>query len=164
MKTYLTCGRDRNAAETSTEAAGDIIRFDPSGVNTKQQNAANSEALNLQTHYRRSLDNMDELEKYTVIASSQSPTQDIMAAVKLSRANPSRRNFSSESVNYIVPDVYLIRSAEGYQIILNDEGLPKLKVSSFYRKLIQQNNAYPKEDKQFLIEKMRSAVGLHRGS
>jgi RNA polymerase sigma-54 factor len=70
------------------------------------------------------------------------------------------RNFSSANPNYISPDVYLIRTAEGYQIILNDEGVPKLRVSSFYKNLIQKNSSFPKEDKQFLIEKMRSAVGL----
>ena len=73
------------------------------------------------------------------------------------------RNFSGDDTNYILPDVYLVRTAEGYQIILNDEGLPRLRVSSLYRKLIQQNNVYPKEDKQFLIEKMRSAEGLLKG-
>jgi RNA polymerase sigma-54 factor len=85
-----------------------------------------------------------------------------MAAVKIICGLEPKpgRNFSTASTNYIIPDVYLIRTAEGYQIILNDEGLPRLRVSSFYKRLLQQDDAFPKEDKQFLIEKMRSAVGL----
>jgi RNA polymerase sigma-54 factor len=43
---------------------------------------------------------------------------------------------------------------------LNDEGIPRLRISSFYRKLIRQKDAFPKETMQFLIEKLRSAVGL----
>ncbi len=108
---------------------------------------------------------MDELEKkkYASLAQQYNlPLQDVMAAVKVIEGLEPKpgRNFSGDSTNYIVPDVYLIKTAEGYQIILNDEGLPRLRVSSFYKKLIQQNNAYAKEDKQFLVEKMRSAVGL----
>jgi RNA polymerase sigma-54 factor len=164
----------RGAADTgmeTVEKALDLIQsFDPIGVgarNVAECLLLQLRALNLKDTIVEKIimNNMDELEnkKYAVIAQQYNlPLQDIMAAVKIIEGLEPKpgRNFSSESVNYIVPDVYLISSAEGYQIILNDEGLPKLKVSSFYRKLIQQNNAFPKEDKQYLVEKMRSAVGL----
>jgi RNA polymerase sigma-54 factor len=35
-----------------------------------------------------------------------------------------------------------------------------LRISNFYRKLIQQKNTFSKKDKKFLIEKLRFAVGL----
>lgn len=162
------------AAETSAEAAEKALYivqgFDPSGVGARNLTEClliQLKALNLQSTIVEKIimNNMDELEKrkYAVIAQKHAlPLNDIMAAVKIIEGFEPKpgRNFSSDDIKYIVPDVYLIRTAEGYQIILNDEGLPRLRVSSFYRKLIQQNNAYPKEDKQFLIEKMRSAVGL----
>lgn len=165
------------AAETGTETAEkalDIIQgFDPSGVGARNLTEClliQLKALNLQNTIIEKIimNNMDELEKrkYAVIAHKYDlPLKDIMTAVKVIEGLEPKpgRNFSSDDTNYIVPDVYLIRTAEGYQIILNDEGLPRLRVSSFYRKLIQQNNAYPKEDKQFLIDKMRSAVGLLKG-
>jgi RNA polymerase sigma-54 factor len=108
---------------------------------------------------------MEELEKkkYEVIAQQYNLSLDeIMAAVKIIEGLEPKpgRTFSDVSTNYITPDVYLVKTEDGYQIILNDEGLPRLKVSSYYRKLMQQENAFPKEDKQFLLEKMRSAVGL----
>jgi len=109
--------------------------------------------------------NMHELEKkkYSVIAQQHElPLNDVLAAVKVIEGLEPKpgRNFSSANPNYVSPDVYLIKTAEGYQIILNDDGVPKLRVSSYYRNLIHQNNAFPKKDKHFLIEKMRSAVGL----
>ena len=70
------------------------------------------------------------------------------------------RNFSRFNSRYVVPDVFLVKTADGYQIILNDEGMPRLRVNRYYRRLIQQNNAFPKEDKQYLIEKLRAAMGL----
>jgi RNA polymerase sigma-54 factor len=162
------------AAETEIEAAEIALRlvqsFDPPGIgarNIAECLLLQIRALKLQDTIVEKiiLNNMDELEKkkYASIAQYYSlPLPDVMAAVKIIEGLEPKpgRNFAGESVNYIVPDVYLVKTADGYQILLNDEGLPRLRVSSFYKKLMQQNNAYPKEDKQFLIEKMRSAVGL----
>jgi RNA polymerase sigma-54 factor len=85
-----------------------------------------------------------------------------MAAVKIIEGLEPKpgRNYSHFSSHYVVPDVYLIKTADGYQIILNDDGMPRLRVSSYYRRLLQQHNAFPKEDRQYLIEKLRSATGL----
>lgn len=164
----------RNAAETPAEKVEEAIRlvqsFDPVGVGARSVTEClllQLRALNLQGTVVEKIvaNNMDELEKkkYASIAEQYNlPLSDIMAAVKIIEGLEPKpgRNFSNTTANYIVPDVYLAKTTEGYQIILNDEGLPRLRVNSFYRKLIQQNNAYPKEDKQFLIEKLRSAVGL----
>ncbi len=155
----------------SAEKALSLIQsFDPPGVGARTL----SECLLLQVRELKLgstliekivMHNLEHLEKrkYQVIAQQYGlPLDDVMSAVKIIEGLEPKpgRNFSSASANYIVPDVYLVKTAEGYQILLNDEGLPRLKVSSFYRRIIQQNNAFPKEDKQFLVEKLRSAVGL----
>jgi RNA polymerase sigma-54 factor len=111
------------------------------------------------------MNNMEELEKrkYSLLAQMYSaPLTYIMAAVKIIEGLEPKpgRNFSNSSVNYIQPDVYLLKTPEGYQIILNDEGVPRLKVSAFYKKLVHGNEGFLKEEKQFLAEKMRAAVGL----
>jgi len=162
------------AADTGPEEVEIALRliqsFDPPGVGARtvvECLLLQLKALKLQGTIVEKIvmNHIDELEKkkYPLLAQLYNvPLQDIMAAVKVIEGLEPKpgRNFSGESTNYIVPDVYLIRTAEGYQIILNDEGLPRLRVSSFYRKLVQQNSAYSKEDKQFLVEKMRSAIGL----
>ena len=173
---YLIASLDEiaRAAEArmeTTEIALRLIQsFDPIGVGARTI----AECLLLQIRALKLQDtvvekivmnNMDELEKKKYAALAQRyelPLQDIMAAVKVIEGLEPKpgRNFSGDNTNYIIPDVYLIKTAEGYQIILNDEGLPRLKISSFYRKLIHENSTYSKEDKQFLVEKMRSAVGL----
>jgi RNA polymerase sigma-54 factor len=162
------------AAETQREIAEKALSliqgFDPIGVGARNV----MECLLLQLNALRLsgtlvekiiINNMDELEKkeYSQIAQRYNlPLKDILNAVKIIEGLEPKpgRNFSNDSTNYVVPDVFLIKTADGYQIVLNDEGLPRLRVSSFYKKLIQQNNAFPKEDKQFLVEKLRSAVGL----
>jgi RNA polymerase sigma-54 factor len=162
-----TAQTDLDAAE---KALSLIQSFDPPGVGARTL----SECLLLQVRELKLgstliekivMHNLEHLEKrkYQVIAQQYGlPLDEIMSAVKIIEGLEPKpgRNFSSATANYIVPDVYLVKTAEGYQILLNDEGLPRLKVSSFYRRIIQQNNAFPKEDKQFLVEKLRSAVGL----
>jgi RNA polymerase sigma-54 factor len=156
--------------EEAMEALTVIQTFDPPGVGARdlveclllQIRALQFEGTIVENIIRN---NMNELEKkkYAVIAQQHGlALNDVLAAVKVIEGLEPKpgRNFSSTNPNYIFPDVYLISTAEGYQIILNDEGVPKLKVSNFYKNLMQQNSAFPKEDKQFLIEKMRSAVGL----
>jgi RNA polymerase sigma-54 factor len=164
----------QEAAETGPDEAEQALRivqsFDPLGVGARNLTEClliQLEALHLQDTIiaKIIIHNMDDLEKrkYAVIAHKYNlPLPDIMAAVKIIEGLEPKpaRNFSSSQTNYIVPDVYLFRTAETYQIVLNDEGLPRLRVSGFYKKLIRQENAYSKEDKQFLLEKMRSAVGL----
>ena len=156
--------------ETVEKALNLIQGFDPIGVgarNVMECLLLQLKALNLGGTLVEKIiiNNMDELEKrkYPQIAQQYNlPLKDIMSAVKIIEGLEPKpgRNFSNYNTNYVVPDVFLVKTADGYQIILNDEGLPRLRVSSFYKKLIQQNNAFSKEDKQFLVEKLRSAVGL----
>lgn len=160
----------KSQRETVEKALSLIQGFDPIGVgarNVMECLLLQLKALNLGGTLVEKIiiNNMDELEKrkYPQIAQQYNlPLKDIMSAVKIIEGLEPKpgRNFSNYNTNYVVPDVFLVKTADGYQIILNDEGLPRLRVSSFYKKLIQQNNAFSKEDKQFLVEKLRSAVGL----
>jgi RNA polymerase sigma-54 factor len=156
--------------ETAEKALSLIQSFDPPGVGArdiKECLLIQLRVLDLQDTVVEKIitNNMDELEKkkYNQIAQKYNlPMKDIMAAVKIIEGLEPKpgRNFSSFSMNYIVPDVYLVKTEDGYQIILNDDGLPKLRISNLYKKLMQKGNPFPKEDKLFLIEKLRAAVGL----
>lgn len=71
------------------------------------------------------------------------------------------RNFDDGSTRYVVPDVYIQRDGEDFVVLLNDEGMPKLRISPYYRDMIKagQNSA---EAKTYLQDKMRSALWLMR--
>jgi len=156
--------------DVAEEALTLVQSFDPPGVGARNLTEClllQLKVLNLQgTLVERIIENnMEGLEKkkYAQIAQQHNVSmKDVMAALKvIGGLDPKPgRNFSSSAVNYVIPDVYVVKTEDSYQIILNDDGLPRLRVSNFYKKLMQQNNAFPKEDKQFLIEKLRSAVGL----
>lgn len=64
--------------------------------------------------------------------------------------------YSTDDTNYIVPDVY-VRNIDGELIVtLNDDDLPKLKVSEEYSQMVK-SGALPKESQSYLAEKMRNA-------
>ena len=68
------------------------------------------------------------------------------------------RNFSSSATTYIVPDVSVIKTEEGYQILFR-RGLPKIRLSNRTNLCFAQGDPF-KEEKLFVDKKIRSAVWL----
>jgi RNA polymerase sigma-54 factor len=89
---------------------------------------------------------------------------DIIAAVKIIEGLEPRpgRNYSSDEPVHIIPDVYVEESEGKFIITLNDEGIPRLRLSNYYRKLLSNKKSLGPEEKQFLEDKLRSAIWLLR--
>ncbi|HEU4402595.1 MAG TPA: RNA polymerase factor sigma-54, partial [Candidatus Polarisedimenticolia bacterium] len=69
--------------------------------------------------------------------------------------------YNSGSNNYVLPDVYVVKIDKGYTILLNEEGLPRLRISPFYRRMIDRNNVdVTRETREYVREKFRSAFRL----
>jgi RNA polymerase sigma-54 factor len=73
---------------------------------------------------------------------------------------PGRRYDSSRTI-YVEPDVAVVKIGEDYTVLFNDDGLPRLKVSSLYRRmLLARDGSLDGEGKSYLREKMRAAQWL----
>ena len=70
------------------------------------------------------------------------------------------RPFGGEAAVYITPDAHVFKMGDEWTILLNDDGMPKLRINSYYRELLQRGDKLPSEDKEFLLEKIRSASWL----
>lgn len=70
------------------------------------------------------------------------------------------RVYSGADTHYVSPDIYVVKVAEEYEIVLNEDGLPKLRVSDYYRSALQGSKE--KEAKEYIHEKLRSAVWIIR--
>ncbi len=157
-------------AETAEKALKLVQSFDPPGIAARDIREClqiQLKMLNLQGSLVEDivLNNLEALEKkkYAQMAKKYNVSLEyIMAAVKLIEGLVPKpgANFSSTTANYIVPDVYIIKTDSGYRIVLNDEGLPKLRINNFYQRLLKQRNSFPKEERQFLEDKLRSAIWL----
>ncbi|PWU21990.1 MAG: RNA polymerase sigma-54 factor, partial [Candidatus Rokuibacteriota bacterium] len=67
------------------------------------------------------------------------------------------RSFGSNDSRYIVPDVTIQKVGQDYVVILNEEGIPRLRVNSLYRSLLRRSGD---EAKQYVEQKIRSALWL----
>jgi RNA polymerase sigma-54 factor len=71
------------------------------------------------------------------------------------------RKYSNERAIYVEPDVYVYKVGEEYVIMLNEDGMPKLRINGSYRQML--NSMDSKSDGEtvnYIKEKIRSAVWL----
>jgi RNA polymerase sigma-54 factor len=68
------------------------------------------------------------------------------------------RDYGEGDVRYVIPDVYVHKVGDEYVVTLNEEGLPRLRVSSFYRRMLGTDGS--PEARGYIQEKMRAATWL----
>ncbi|HYC89769.1 MAG TPA: RNA polymerase factor sigma-54 [Thermoanaerobaculia bacterium] len=71
------------------------------------------------------------------------------------------RKYSNERAIYVEPDVYVHKVGDEYVIVLNEDGMPKLRINSGYRSML--NSMDSKSDGEtvnYIKDKIRSAVWL----
>jgi RNA polymerase sigma-54 factor len=121
----------------------------------------NTVLTNMITHHMNHLEN----KNYKAICRALKINMDeVVQAVNIIRSLEPKpgREFSEEEPQYITPDIYVYKTEDGYSIVINDDGMPKLKVNSFYRKAIMQGDDVGGKAKDYIQDKMRSAAWLIR--
>jgi len=92
------------------------------------------------------------------------PLADLEPVVETVRTLETRpgREFNTDRTHYVEPDVHIVKVSEEYVVQLNDDGLPRLRVSRAYRKMMREMSREGKEGdaKQYIKDKMRSAMWL----
>jgi RNA polymerase sigma-54 factor len=72
------------------------------------------------------------------------------------------RPFSLDRAEYITPDIYIYKIGSEFIIVLNEDGLPKLRVSPYYRRILKEKGKDFEVTKDYIQDKLRSAVWLIR--
>jgi RNA polymerase sigma-54 factor len=70
-----------------------------------------------------------------------------------SRYNPSQSH-------YVIPDVYILKMEDQYVAVLNEDGLPQLRISPVYRRLLDKGTENSSETRAYVKDKFRSALWL----
>jgi RNA polymerase sigma-54 factor len=68
--------------------------------------------------------------------------------------------FNPTQSQYVIPDVYVVKVEDQYVAVLNEEGLPQLRISPVYRRLLDKNGEASDETRAYVKEKFRSALWL----
>jgi len=111
---------------------------------------------------------LSDLEKknYSTIAKTLGITvEQVIDRVKLIEEMEPKpgRQYGGAPSHYIIPDIYVIKRGTEYVVMLNEDGLPKLKISPFYKNLLDEKSAGNQANtKEYIQGKLRSAVWLIR--
>lgn len=158
--------------ETAEEARNAVMQFDPVGCGAMdvkecllvqlrtQGEESNALAANLIENHLEDLlpHRLQHLSKATGVDMHTLDAE--ISRIRMLDPYPGRR-YSSEDAVYVSPEVYIEKLEEDYVIYFADDGSPRLRISPTYQKLMEQGET-TKETKDFIKEKVRSAVDLLR--
>ncbi len=150
-----------------------IHEFDPPGVgarNLMECLLIQAKHLEEDTHDLVYLikNHLKDLEKknYESIAKAMNrDLEDIVDICKIiySMEPKPGRAFMSSDTQYVMPDVHVYKVGDDYVVSLNEDGLPRLKISNFYRNVLKTKETPGSEEgktQDYIQEKLRSAVWL----
>jgi RNA polymerase sigma-54 factor len=161
-------------AGVEVEEAEAVLRrvqeFDPVGVAARDL----AECLRVQARVAKVTDPlvlaiidryMDLLQRrdFRGIARAASVTlEEVCAAADVIASFEPRpgRPFGSEDPIYITPDIYVHKVGDEYHVTLNDDGMPRLRVSPAYREVLARRELEAKETRDYVRERLRSAVWI----
>jgi RNA polymerase sigma-54 factor len=113
------------------------------------------------------LHHLKDLEKkqYTRIAKALNVTLDeVFQATKIiENLEPKPGRPFSNTQNYlIVPDVFVVKDEGEWVVLLNDEGLPRMRINPYYKQLMGAGQDGSPETKAYMDEKLRAAQWVIR--
>jgi RNA polymerase sigma-54 factor len=107
--------------------------------------------------------NFLESKRYEKLAKDLNVTIDEIAeaAHMIASLEPKpSRGYEQDEVRTVLPDVFVEKVGDEFLIYLNDDGVPRLRVSSLYRRMAGQDGVAEEQARQYLQEKVRAATWL----
>ncbi len=68
--------------------------------------------------------------------------------------------FNPTQSQYVIPDVYVVKVEDQFVAVLNDDGLPQMRISPVYRRLLDKGADNSDETRAYVKDKFRSALWL----
>lgn len=106
-----------------------------------------------------------ERRQYAKIAKTLNVTiEEVFQATKvIGELEPKPGRPFTNTQNYvIVPDVFVVKNEGEWVVLLNDDGLPRMRISPYYKQLISSGQGGTPETKAYMDEKLRAAQWVIR--
>lgn len=147
-----------------------IQSFDPAGVGARDLR----ECLSIQLQHlgmtdslagtilQHDLSQLDERNFRKLAKELDVSLEEVVVAVKLIREldpKPGSR-YNAQRVEYIIPDVVVVKVGDDYQVVLNDDGVPRLRINTLYQNILRRHDSMQSDTKEYLEDKFRSALWL----
>ena len=165
------CGVAKCTMEEAAEALQLVQAMDPLGVGSRDL----SECLLLQLRsldlqeslaYKIIQDHLPLLEGHKfkeIAARTNTAFEEVLRAVDFIKhliPKPGEK-YNNQKTNYVQPEVTISKVDDEFVILMNDEGMPQLRLNAGYKDLLRSKGVSD-ETKTFLRDKFRSAVDLLR--
>ncbi|OGD26793.1 MAG: RNA polymerase sigma-54 factor [Candidatus Aminicenantes bacterium RBG_19FT_COMBO_65_30] len=175
---YLTTAVDEVARLSQTtlekvEAVRDKIKtFDPVGcgsLDLREALLAQMDHLQVQDETARTivtqhlplLEKSDFAQLSRVLGISMAEIRERIDVIKSLDPTPGRK-YGEEKTNYVVPDIIVSKEEDEWTIALNDDGLPRLRISGYYRQLLAKAAEGQPEAYHFLKDRLKKALWFMR--
>lgn len=175
---YLTASIEEiaDSMDTSEEKVEQIrekiIRFDPVGVGSLSVQEAlltqmeyfeikDEITYKMISEYLHLLEKSDFAQVAKELGISLEEVKPHIDVIKDLDPTPGRK-YSQEKTSYVVPDIIVTKEGDELKINLNDEGLPRLRVNHFYKKLLARASKDNPEAHRYLKDKMKKAFWFLR--
>jgi len=156
--------------EKVVEVLNVIQNFDPVGVAARDM----KESLLIQIKFQQIIDpfveriinyHLEDIEsrRYDQIAKNlHVTTKEVLYSISIIQSLEPKpgRLYSNDETIYISPDVYVYKINDKYEIILNEDGLPKLRINGYYKDVMRDKEAVSDNVKTYIQDKLKSAAWL----
>jgi RNA polymerase sigma-54 factor len=169
---YLACTTEEIAemsgipVESLEGVLGKIQRLDPAGVGARdlkeclliqyeekgEKDVIFEDVLN---HHFELFRKMDLREIARKTGYSIERMKEIVEKIKSFDPKPGR-NYGSDQPVYVVPDVHVIKGEDGFDVYLNDDGIPDLRMNRYYTDLFV-NEKLNGDTKDYIKKKIKQA-------
>jgi RNA polymerase sigma-54 factor len=111
---------------------------------------------------RNHLDKIEKRKFDTIAKELSIPLKEVQTAIEVIQSLEPRpgRQFSDDDTRYVVPDIYVQKISGEWVVTLNDDGLPRLRISPYYLKVLQDANKDGATAKSYLNERLKAASWL----
>jgi RNA polymerase sigma-54 factor len=108
------------------------------------------------------LGNLEKRNYKAICRALKTSLDNVVAAVNIIKGLEPRpgREYSDETPQYITPDIYVYKMENDFVIVLNDDGMPKLRVNPFYKKSMGTKEKLSGDAETYIQDKLRSAAWL----
>jgi RNA polymerase sigma-54 factor len=173
---YLRASLEEIAAQVGCTAvhAEQVLRavqeFDPPGVATRtlqecllrQVEQLGMQGTLVETLLLRHVDDLENRRYPQIARALQVSVEEVLAAAKLISGLDPRpgSQYGQDEVHYIIPDIFVYKIGDEYVVMLNDEGLPTLRINTFYRSALSGAVSVDAKAGEYIQEKLRGALWL----
>ena len=156
--------------ERVEDVLGQVQRLDPVGVaardlreclliQARSLEIVNDLVVEILEHHMGALEN----KSYAALVKAlKRDPDDVKAAIEAILCLDPRpcSAYIEESVQYVSPDVQVFKVDDEFVVVLNEDGMPKLRVSSYYKDALSDDSGLPTDAKDYIQGKLRSAAWL----